>query len=320
MINEIISAIQIFVFPGILFVILLAFFYEWIDRKAVASVQKRIGPLHTGPKGILQPFADFLKLLQKEDLTPNAADSRIFGFAPIAFFAIPLTALFLVPISGPTSIISFEGDLLIMIFMFTLIMIVIFLGGYSSMNRFSTIGSARAALQMVGYEIPMGLAMIGPALVAGSLSISNIAQWQLNNSMWFIFLQPIGFSVLIVSLLAELEFIPFDIPHAKTEIVAGWKTEYSGRKLALIRLGKNLEIVLVSALAAALYLGGPQPILFLPPIVSFLLKTIFVVVLLSVLRASFARLRIEQMEEGMWKYAIPIAVLQIILIQFGIRW
>lgn len=318
--NELISAVQILVFPGILFLVMLAFFYEWIDRKVVASIQKRIGPLYTGPKGILQPFADFLKLLQKEDLTPDAADRRIFGLAPIAFFAIPLTALFLVPITGLTSIISFEGDLLIMIFLFTLIIIVIFLGGYSSLNRFSTIGSARAALQMVGYEIPMGLAIIGPALVARSLSISGIAEWQFNNATWFIFLQPIGFGILIVSLLAELEFIPFDIPHAKTEIVSGWKTEYSGRKLALIQLGKNLEVVLVSALAAALYLGGPQPIWFIPPIISFLIKTVSVVVLLSVLRASFARLRIEQMQERMWKYAIPIAVLQILLIQVGIAW
>ncbi|MFO7836348.1 MAG: complex I subunit 1 family protein [Candidatus Thorarchaeota archaeon] len=318
MMEEFILVIQFLIFPGALFLIILAFFYEWIDRKVVARIQKRVGPLYTGPSGILQPFADFLKLLQKEDLTPDAADSHVFNLAPIVLLTVPLSGLFLIPIAAQTSMIAFEGDVIFMLFLFSLIMIVIFLAGFSSRSRFATIGSARAALQMVGYEIPLGLAMIGPAIASGSLSFSGIAQWQLGHEASFILLQPIGFAVLIISLLAELEFVPFDMPHANTEIVAGWKTEYSGRKLALIQLGKNLQLVLGSGIAAALYLGGAHRVWFIPPVFIFLIKTIFVIILLSVIRAAFARSRIEQMVSGMWKYVIPMAVLQIILIQLSI--
>ncbi len=318
MMEEFILVIQFLVFPGVLFLVILAFFYEWIDRKVVARVQKRVGPLYTGASGILQPFADFLKLLQKEDLTPDAADSHVFNHAPLVFLTLPLSGLFLIPIAAQTSMIAFEGDVIFMLFLFSLIMIVTFLAGFSSRSRFATIGSARAALQMVGYEIPLGLAMIGPAIASRSLSFSGIVQWQLGSEASFILLQPIGFVVLIISLLAELEFVPFDMPHANTEIVAGWKTEYSGRKLALIHLGKNLQLVLGSGIVAALYLGGAHRIWFIPPVFIFLIKTIFVIILLSVIRAAFARSRIEQMVSGMWKYVIPIAVLQIILIQLSI--
>ncbi len=315
--TDIVSLIRILVFPGVIFLFVLAFFYEWVDRKFFARLQNRYGPLHTGPHGILQPIADFFKLLSKEDLTPHASDKLMFILTPVFYFALPLTTLFIIPILSQTSLIAFEGDLIFVIFTFTLIIISVFLAGWSSMNRFSTIGSIRAILQMLGYEIPMGLVIIGPAIAAGSLSISTIVEWQ-SLHFWLILLQPLGFAVFTICLLAELQFVPFDIPEAETEIVAGWRTEFSGRKLALLRLGKNLELVLASALITSLYLGGSQQFWLIPPIVIFLVKTTFAVMLLSLLRAVFARLRIDQMLSGMWKYLLPLATLQVILIQFGL--
>jgi NADH-quinone oxidoreductase subunit H len=310
--------LQVLIFPGIALLFALAFFYEWIDRKFFARVQNRYGPLYTGFSGLLQPVADFIKLLSKEDIAPMACDRILFISTPILYLVLPLMALFIIPISSPTSLIAFDGDLIFMLFIFTSITVTVFLAGWSSVNRFSIIGSVRAAIQMIGYEIPMGLAMIGPAIAAKSLSISNIAQWQSSNISWGIWLQPIGFTVFVICLLAELEFIPFDIPEADTEIVAGWRTEFSGRKLALFRLGRDLEIVLASALITALYLGGAQQLGFIPPAITFLIKTVLILLLFSFLRSLFARFRMDQVVSGMWKYLLPLAILQIILIQFGV--
>jgi len=313
----IVSLLRILVFPGAIFLFALAFFYEWVDRKFFARLQNRYGPLHTGPLGILQPIADFFKLLSKEDITPHACDRLVFFLVPIFYFALPFTTLFVIPILSQTSLIAFEGDLIFVLFAFTLIIITVFLAGWSSTSRFSTIGSMRAVLQMIGYEIPMGLVMVGPAIAARTLSISRIVEWQSSN-FWLILLQPLGFAVFIICLLAELQFVPFDIPEAETEIVAGWRTEFSGRKLALLRLGKDLELVLASALITSLYFGGAQQFWLIPPIVTFLLKTTFTVMLLSLLRAVFARFRIDQVVSGIWKYLLPLAALQMILIQLGL--
>ncbi len=313
---EITSLLAILVFPGVIFLFVLAFFYEWVDRKFFAKLQNRYGPLHTGAHGILQPLADFLKLLSKEDITPFASDKLIFALAPIFYLALPLTTLFVVPILSQTSLITFEGDLIFVLFTFTLIIMTVFLAGWSSISRFSTIGSIRATLQMLGYEIPMGLVTIGPAIAAKSLSISKIVEWQ-SLHFWIVFLQPLGFAIFTICLLAELQFVPFDIPEAETEIVAGWRTEFSGRKLAVLRLGKDLELVLASALITSLYLGGPQQFWLIPPIITFLVKTTFAVMLLSLLRAVFARFRIDQMLTGTWKYLLPLATFQVILIQLG---
>ncbi len=312
------ALLEILLFPGFLFLIALAFFYEWVDRKLFAKLQNRYGPLYTGPSGLLQPFADFIKLLSKEDITPKAADKFMFSCAPLFMLSFPLLALFLIPITGLQAFISFEGDLIFMLFLFTLIAVTIFIAGWSSVDRFSTVGGMRAAFQMLGYEVPMTLAMVGPAIAARTLSISQIVVWQSHNAAWFIWLQPIGFAILILCMLAELEFIPFDIPEAETEIVAGWFTEFSGRKLALIRLGKDVELVLSASLITSLFLGGPNSSLSILSIGFFLVKTTLVVVLLTTLRALFARFRIDQMIGGAWKYLTPIAVLQVILVQLGL--
>ena len=316
--NTPIILLQLLIFPGFLFLIILAFIYEWIDRKIVARIQNRYGPLYTGPSGILQPIADFIKLLSKDDIVPDSADRLIFTLAPLFIFALPLTALLLIPIIDEKAIIRFDGDLILLMFILTLIAINIILSGYGSASPYSIIGGVRSALQIIGYEIPAAISIIGPALSAGSLSISGIVEWQISRGMWTILLQPLGFGILMTCMLAELDLIPFDIPEAETEIVAGWKTEFSGRKLALLRIGKDMEILLASALIASLYLGGAQHIAFIPPIITFLVKSASVLLMLSLLRAIFARFRIDQTVSGMWKYLMIPAIIQIMLICMGI--
>ncbi|MGQ9542737.1 MAG: complex I subunit 1/NuoH family protein [Candidatus Bathyarchaeia archaeon] len=310
---------NILVYPGFIFFIALSLFYQWVDRRFYARVQNRFGPIYTGPAGILQPLADFIKLLSKEDIEPMAADKHIFRAVPIMILALPLTAVLILPVMGAQSIIHFEGDLIFIIFIMTLVAMLAFLGGWASTNMFSTLGGVRAALQTLGYEVPMAISFMGPAILAKSLSISKIVMWQYTSGVWAVLLNPIGFGIVIVAFLAELERIPFDIPEAETEIVAGWQTEFSGRKLALIRLAFDLELVLSSGLAAALFLGGPTgPIL--PGVFWFIIKTLILVLIISGLRALFARFRIDQMVSGCWRYLVPLSIIQIIILEFTLGW
>jgi len=311
--EEIWALIQIFIFPGFLFLFSLAFFTEWLDRKIVARFQNRYGPLHVGPKGILQPLADFIKLLSKEDITPLMADKVPFNLMPVLLLALAITPLFCIPVIGSEALISFEGDLIVIMFIMSLIALLAFVGGWASTSRFSSIGGIRAGLQMFAYEIPMNLAMIGPAVSARSLSISKIVDWQIQG-LWNLFLQPIGFAVLIICLMAHLQKVPFDIPEAESEIVTGWIVEFSGKKLAFIRLAKDFEFVLASALIVSLFLGGPYGPQYLSPII-YLVKFFLCVFILSNLRAAFARYRIDHLLTGAWKYLTPLALLQISLIK-----
>jgi NADH-quinone oxidoreductase subunit H len=207
----------------------------------------------------------------------------------------------------------------------TLMILSIFLGGWSSANRFGAVGAERAALMMLAYEIPLTLVAVGPAILAGSLSISSIVGWQVASFTNFLKTPgPIGLAlalvllagagIYVVCLLAELELRPFDIPEAETEIVHGWQVEYSGKKLALLTLGHDIKMVLAAALLTSLFLGGPAGPWPIPPIVWFVIKTTFCVFVLSNLSVLFARFRIDQLLSWAWKYLVPISVLQIMAV------
>jgi len=312
--EEVAYSISLLFFPGLLFLLFLAFFSEWIDRKTVARLQNRYGPLYTGPEGILQPFADFVKLLSKEDITPAAVDKSLFTLTPILLLALSLVPLFMIPMADSTALIWFEGDLIVILFTTTLIGLTMLVAAWSSTSRFSIIGGMRVGLQMFAYEIPMTIAMIGPAISSGSLSVSRIVQRQ-GQGLWFFATQPIGFAVLTICLLAELQKVPFDIPRAETEIVAGWYVEFSGKKLALIKLAKNLETVLAGSLITSLFLGGPLGPWGLHPAIYFFGKLVVCTLIFSNLRALFARFRIDQVLRGAWKYLTPLALLQVLLIE-----
>ncbi|RLI31875.1 NADH-quinone oxidoreductase subunit H [Candidatus Bathyarchaeota archaeon] len=321
--ESLIGLIELLIFPGVFFIFWLALTYEWIDRKFYAKLQNRYGPLHVGAKGFWQPLADFIKLMVKEDIIPAASDRLLFTLTPIFLLTLSLTAFFFVPIVPllrDVALASFEGDLILVIFLLTMIAVVKFLGAWGSTNIFGAVGGVRLAFQLLGYEIPLAICLVSPAIVAGSLSISIIAQYVGSNIIVAIALLP-ALAVSIVCFQAELERIPFDIPEAEQEIVAGWLTEFSGRRLALIRLSIDVELALASALLAALFLGGPYgPIIpFLPVQVSyfiwFIIKATIILLIFSNIRTLFARLRIDQMVHFSWKNLTIISLLEIVLIQ-----
>ena len=314
--SAILPILQTIVFPGFLFLIAVSFLYEWLDRKIYAWMQFRAGPVLAGPVGILQPLADFVKLMGKEDITPAYADRRIFGAVPIMMVALIFTFWAVVPVTGSAGLVSFRGDVVFALVSMTFFCMLVFLGGFSSADRFSLLGAERAVLQLLGFEIPLMLSLTGVCIHTGSLSLSGIVSWQVENGWTLLGPQAIGFIIFLVAAQAELERIPFDIPEAEQEIVAGWLTEYSGRKLALIRLAKDMELVFVSGLAVALFLGGPvgpspAGLEWLVYPAYFLIKLALVVAILAFIKGLFARARIDQMVSFGLRYLVPISLAQV---------
>ncbi|MEJ5292610.1 MAG: complex I subunit 1 family protein [Candidatus Methanosuratincola sp.] len=314
--TAILSLLQTLAFPGFLFLAVSSFFYEWLDRKIYAWMQFRAGPLSAGPMGILQPLADFIKLMGKEDITPAYVDRRIFGAVPVLMVAITLTFWAVIPVTGAAGLVSFRGDVIFAVVAMTFFCILVFLGGFSSANRFSLLGAERATLQLLGFEIPLMLSVTGVCIHTGGLSMAEIVSWQAENGWSVLGPQAIGFFIFLIAAQAELERIPFDIPEAEQEIVAGWLTEYSGRKLALIRLAKDMELVFVSGLAVALFLGGPvgpspSGMEWIAYTAYFLLKVAIIVSILAIIRGLFARARIDQMVSFGIRYLVPLSLAQV---------
>jgi NADH-quinone oxidoreductase subunit H len=315
---------RILVFPGFTFILLLTLFCDWIERKIEARIQNRVGPMVAGPGGILQPLADFIKLLTKEDIEPRDAKKIVFRFAPLAAFTIMIFATCFLPIDGASvlSVNGFNGDLIVILAFVTIANFLLFLSGWSSSNPYGAIGSARVLTQFLGYDIPLSLLALTPAFIAGSLSIAVIASSQY---LPFILLAPWAFVLFIITLQAELEKDPFDIPHADSEVVGGLETEYTGGKLAFLHLTRDVQIVFGAALVVELFLGGPYgPVFFGFPAfwytLWFVLKLLAVVVITEYITCVFARLRIDQVLSANWKILLPSAILSLILTVAMVTW
>ncbi|NDJ84468.1 MAG: NADH-quinone oxidoreductase subunit H [Chloroflexi bacterium] len=284
-------------FPGGLFVLLNGMAYEWVDRKLVARFQNRVGPRW------FQPLADNVKLLVNEEVIPENVDARLFITLPVVALAGVLTAALYVPIAGFDPAFSFEGDLIVTIYMLSLLTMATGLAGANTRDRFSLIGATRTLTQLFSYEAPFLLAFLAPAVVAGSWQISEINDYA-GDHLWLILTQPIGAIVALLGLMGKLEIPPFDAPEAETEIVAGALTEYSGRGLALFHLGRNVELVAGITLLAAFYLGGiSNPI-------EYVLKTLAVLFVLATVQTAVARLRIDQTVGVWWRYGVLLVLLQ----------
>ena len=308
------TILYLVVFPGLLFLFVYSTFVEWFDRKVYARLQNRMGPTHTGKSGLLQPIADFVKLMAKEDIVPDKADKGLFNALPVVGLAIVITAGLLLPVwnidlavAGP---ISFPGDLIVILYLLSLPTLVLFLAGWSSTNAFSIIGGTRVLTMLFGYEVPLFLAVLSPAILADSWRLAEIAAFYQARPL-LILPNLLGFVVAVIAVQAKLERTPFDIPHAETEIVGGTFTEYSGKKLALFRLTFDIELVVASGLLATVFLGG-FPGGALVGFAHFLVKTLFVVFLLSLIRALTARIRVDQVVSFAWKVLAPLAVLQLL--------
>jgi NADH-quinone oxidoreductase subunit H len=308
---------RVLVFPGFTFLFFFTMFCDWIERKIEARMQNRMGPTFTGPAGILQPFADVVKLLTKEDIVPSGAKKTVFRLAPILSFSIIIFALSFLPIDG-TAVIpnsSFSGDLIFVMTLITIANFFLFLSGWASANPYGDIGAARVLTQFLGYDIPLILLALAPAFLAGSLTISAIASSQY---LPFIVLAPWAFVLFVITLQAELEKDPFDIPHAESEVVGGLETEFCGGKLAFLRLTRDTQIVFGAALVVELFLGGPYgPVFFGLPafwyFLWFVLKLLGVVVITEYVTCLFARLRIDQVLTANWKVLLPLSVLSLTL-------
>ena len=316
--------LRILIFPGFAFVLLLTLFCDWIERKLEARIQNRVGPMVAGPGGILQPFADFIKLLTKEDIEPRDAKKTVFTFAPLIAFTIMVFAFCFLPVdgSGVISSTGFNGDLIVILAFVTIANFLLFLAGWASNNPYGTIGSARVLTQFLGYDIPLFLLALTPAFIAGSLSIFVIASSQ---SIPYIILAPWAFVLFIIAMQAELEKDPFDVPHAESEVVGGLTTEYTGAKLAFLRLTRDVQIVFGSALVVELFLGGPYgPVFFGFPAfwysLWFIIKLLAVVVVTEYITTLFARLRIDQVLSANWKIILPAAVLSLMLTVALVSW
>jgi NADH-quinone oxidoreductase subunit H len=291
-----VSCVSLLIFPGGLFILLYGLFYEWVDRKLLAQLQNRIGPRW------FQPLADVIKLLAKEEVVPEGVDARLFIGLPIFALAGGLTAVLYVPFAGLTPVHSFNGDLIVTVYLLSMLTLCLGLAGSNTLDRFSLVGATRTLTQLFSYEAPFLLALLGPAFAAGSWEIREIASFA--EGRWLILAQPIGFLVAIIGLMGKLELPPLDAPEAETEIVAGALTEYSGRGLALFRLSKGITLVIGLTLIASFYLAGvANPYLFL-------LKTLALLLILVGLQALFARLRIDQTVGLWWRYGTILVLIQ----------
>ncbi len=306
---------RVLIFPGFAFILSFTMICDWIERKIEARMQNRIGPTYTGPAGILQPFADFVKLLTKEDVVPLDTKDFVFRFAPILSFSIFVFAFLFLPIDGTNVILNsnFEGDLIFVLTLISVANFFLFLSGWSSTNPYSAIGATRVLTQFLGYDIPLFILAFAPAFLAKNLSISTIA---VSQHVPFALLIPWAFVLFIIALQAELEKDPFDVPHAETEIVGGYETEYTGRRLAFLKLAKDVQIILGAAIVVELFLGGPYgPVFFgLPAFwytLWFMLKLLMVIVITEYLTCIFARLRIDQVLIANWRALLPLSILSL---------
>jgi len=315
---------RVLVFPGFLFILMLTLFCDWVERKIEARMQNRVGPAVAGPAGILQPLADFIKLLTKEDIVPRNAKSKIFKVAPIVAFSMLVFAMSFLPVDGNSAIpnSSFSGDLVFVLALVTVANFLLFLSGWASANPYGSIGAARVLTQFLGYDIPLFMFTLAPAFLAGSLNIAEIASSQY---LPFFLLAPWAFVLFIITLQAELEKDPFDIPHAESEVVGGLETEYCGGRLAFLHLTRDVQIVFGASLVVVLFLGGPYgPVFFGPPEVWytlwFVLKLLAVVVISEYITCLFARLRIDQVVTANWRLLTPLSVISLILTAVLATW
>jgi NADH-quinone oxidoreductase subunit H len=302
MTNTLLPLISILFFPAGLTLIFVGMAYEWVDRKLVARFQNRIGPRW------FQPFADMLKLFAKEQITPALANPFLFFGLPVVAIAGALTAALYVPLMGLTPVHSFPGDLIVTIYLLSLLTMCMGLAGWNTSSRFSLVGATRALTQLFAYEAPFLLALLGPALAVGSWQISEINSFAAQH--WLALTQPVGFIVALIGLMGKLELPPFDAPEAETEIVSGALTDYSGRGLAIFKLGKSVELIVGITLVSAFYLGGLNGVL------PFLVKTLSVLFLMTILQSILTRLRIDQTVGLWWRFGTILVLLQILVIIF----
>jgi len=308
--------LEIAVFPGLLSIAILGALLGWMERKLTARVQLRVGPLYASPAGgILQMFADIIKLLFKELTIPDGADRFFFIMSPVTALIIGAALLGLIPFAPGIQIANIEVGLPVFLAIVTLSPTIVLLAGWSANSKFPFIGGLRALFQQTAYEIPLWLSTLGVVLVTGTLSLTGIIEYQQNRG-WLIVPQLLGAFLFLVTSTAEMERLPFDLPEAESEIMMGWQAEYPGPLFMLAQGPAFVKLYAFSALFTTIYLGGylgPAPI---PPIVWFFIKTIIIIALIMLFRSTFPRVRLDQLLRQGWTTLLTLSIANIIIAYF----
>jgi len=305
--------LEIVVFPGLTSIAILGALLGWLERKLTARVQLRVGPLYASPGGgILQMFADIIKLLFKELTIPDGADRFFFIMSPVTALIIGAALLGLIPFAPGIQIANVQVGLPVFLAIVTLSPTIVLLAGWSANSKFPFIGGLRALFQQTAYEIPLWLSTLGVVMVAGTLSLTGIVQYQQSNG-WLIIPQLLGALLFIITSTAEMERLPFDLPEAESEIMMGWQAEYPGPLFMLVQGPAFVKLYAFSALFTTLYLGGylgPAPI---PPIVWFFAKTLLIIILIMLFRSTFPRVRLDQLLRQGWTTLLTLSITNIVI-------
>ncbi|WEK53960.1 MAG: NADH-quinone oxidoreductase subunit NuoH [Candidatus Cohnella colombiensis] len=305
-------------------VILFVTYAIYFERKVIGWMQFRKGPNRVGPLGLLQSVADVAKLLFKEDTIPSKADRALFILAPALAFIPSYLVLAIIPYGFNLQFADLNVGFLYYIALSGITTIAVVIGGWASNNKYSLLGGMRSAAQMISYEVPLVLSVVGVVMLSGSLNLRDIVVYQEGYFWhWNFIPQIIAFAIFIISAISELNRTPFDLPEAESELVAGYHVEYSGFRFAFYMLTEYIYVYAIACLTTILFLGGwnsPVPQLdFIPGIIWFFLKFAFIVFSLFWIRASFPRIRVDQLMSFAWKVLLPLAILNIFLTALGIE-
>ena len=304
---------------GVLFVLLnVAAGLIWLERRMLALWQDRYGPNRAGPLGLFIVLADSIKLFFKEDWIPPFADKPVYVLAPAIVVVTVLVSFVVVPFSPEIIVADLNIGLLFFLAMSSMGAYSVILGGWASNNKYSLLGAMRGAAQMISYEVFMGLALMGVVLMSSSFSLREIVEAQ--RGLWFFIPQFVGFIIFFIAGIAETHRLPFDIPEAESELVAGFHSEYSGMKFGMFFIGEYLGITLISCMLVTLYFGGWLGPGFLPPVVWFILKVFIFLSIFILLRASMPRPRYDQLMEFGWKVLLPLTLVNLLVTAAVVLW
>lgn len=304
--------IHIIIILGVLLVtVTIAAGLIWVERKMLAVWQQRLGPNRVGPGGSLQVLADMIKIFFKEDWIPRFADRKVFVVAPTIIMITILLSFAVIPFTREIVVVRLNIGLLFFLAMSSVGSYTVALAGWSSNNKYSLLGAVRGAAQMISYEVFMGIALMGVVIMSGTFNLTEIVEAQ--RKIWFFIPQFVGFVIFFIAGIAETHRLPFDIPEAESELIAGYHSEYSGMKFGMFFVGEYLGITLISALVTTLYFGGWLGPHFLPPVVWFLIKMFAFILVFILLRASLPRPRYDQLMGWGWKCLLPLSLLNLLI-------
>ncbi len=305
------TILHLMILFSILFVVLtIGANLIWLERRLLALWQDRYGPNRVGPFGLLQVLADTIKIFTKEDWIPPFADKPVFIMAPAMIMVVVLMSFTVIPFAPGIEVVDLNIGLLFFLAMSSMGVYSVALAGWASNSKYSLLGGLRSVAQMLSYEVFMGLSLMGVVMLAGSFNLREIVEAQRGG--WFIIPQFIGFVVFFIAGIAETHRLPFDLPEAESELVAGFHSEYSGMKFGMFFVGEYLAITLISALTVTLFFGGWMgPVL--PPVVWFLIKTFAFICFFILLRASLPRPRYDQLMSFGWKVMLPLSLVNLVV-------